>query len=214
MHHHYFEGLKSDAERHRAHRLPGLGRQVHGHGPGDALGDGAVRPGGGRDPGHRGDLAQLDAGVRHHRRLRLRRRRLAHPRRHRVSREYGIPCVVGTSVATAADQDRRHHRGRRHQGRRHDHLERAGPDATRERRWASGSSSPAGLGASGPSWRPNCARGAPTWSRSTSATGPTSTATSAPPTGRSTPRSTTVGDVDGLVNNAAGCRRPGSHRTS
>ena len=30
-----------------------------------------------------------------HRRVRLRRRWLAHPRRHRVSREYGIPCVVG-----------------------------------------------------------------------------------------------------------------------
>ena len=99
MHQHYFEGLKSDVHTTVLKGFPASAGIVHGQGPGDGLGDGAVRARGGRDPRHRGDVAELDAGVRDHRRLRVRRRRFAHPRRD-GSREYGIPCVVGTSVAT------------------------------------------------------------------------------------------------------------------
>ncbi len=70
----------------RAQRLPGVAGGREGEGQGHALGDGAVRPGGRRDPRHRGHVAQLDPRVRDHRRLRVRRRRFTHPCRDRQPR--------------------------------------------------------------------------------------------------------------------------------
>ena len=78
--------LRADEERpivDSAVGLPRIGGHRQREGPGDAVGDRAVRSRGGRDPRVRGDLAELDARVRPHRRVRLRRRRLAHARRDR-----------------------------------------------------------------------------------------------------------------------------------
>ena len=115
MHSHYFEGLKADIHTTELKGFPASAGIYTGQRAGDGVGDGTVRARGGRDPRHRGDLAELDAGVRHHRRLRVRRRRLAHPRRHRVARVRH--SVRGRHLGgDTADQDRRHDRGRRHQG--------------------------------------------------------------------------------------------------
>ena len=126
MHSHYFAGLKADPHTTHAQRVPGVGRHLHRHGPGDGVGDRAVRSGGGRDPRHRSDVAQLDASVRDHRRVRVRRRRFADTRRngqprvrHPVRRRH-----IGRNPA---HQDRRSHRGRRHARRRHDRGARRQP---------------------------------------------------------------------------------------
>ena len=92
MHSHYFAGLKADPHTTDAQRLPGVGRHLHGPGAGDGLGDGAVRSRGGRDPRHRGDVTELDAGVRDHRRLRVRRRRIADARRDGQSASTASPA--------------------------------------------------------------------------------------------------------------------------
>ena len=90
-----------------------------------------------------------------------------------VSREYGIPCVVGTSVATLRIKTGDIDRGRRHEGHRHDRRARRAADRLMT---VAGkrSSSPAAPAASAPSSRPSSGRAAPRWSRPTSSTAPTS----------------------------------------
>ena len=119
MHDHYFERNEERSQldpdvglpRVRGHRL----RSCSSHG----VGDRAVRPARGRDPRVRGDLAELDACLRHHRRVRLRRWWLAHAR---CDREPGVRHPVRRRLLgrDLADQDRRPDRGRWLEGHRDD----------------------------------------------------------------------------------------------
>ena len=120
MHHHYFEGLKADADadrcstasRPRRARTPGRARVMVSATELFDLEEGEILVCEATSPNWTPAFAIIAAcvcdggGSLTHAAI--------------VSREYGIPCVVGTSVATLADQDRRPHRGRRHQGHRHD----------------------------------------------------------------------------------------------
>ena len=64
MHDHYFERMKSDPSSTQMSGFPASAGTVTGEGPGDAVGDRAVRSRGGRDPRVRGDVAELDSRVR------------------------------------------------------------------------------------------------------------------------------------------------------
>ena len=104
--------------RDEVERIPGFGGCLHRPGAGDGVGHGTVRSRGGRDPRHRGHVAQLDPGVCHHRRLRLRRRRIVDSCR---NGQQGVrnPMRRRHVGGNAANQDRRSHRGRRIPGCRH-----------------------------------------------------------------------------------------------
>ena len=115
MHAHYFEGLKSDVHTTELKGFPasagtytGTARVMLSAMELFELEEGEILR-------HRGDLTELDAGVRDHRRLRVRRRRIADPRRDGVA---GVRHPVRRRHVSGdvAHQDRRHARSRRHQG--------------------------------------------------------------------------------------------------
>ena len=130
MHHHYFEGLKADPHTTQLKGFPASAGTYIGPSTRHVVGHRAVRSRRGRDPRDRGNVAQLDDCVRHHRGVRVRRRRLAHPRGHGQPRVRHPVC--GRHVGGhATHQHRRPHRGRWHARHRHDRGARRRASVTR-----------------------------------------------------------------------------------
>ena len=116
MHHHYFEGLKSDADATVLTGFPASAGTVSGRARVHGLGTELFQLEEGEILVVRGHLAELDAGVRAHRRVRVRRRRFAHPRRHRQPR-VRHPVRGRLLSGHLTHPDRRPDRGRRLQRR-------------------------------------------------------------------------------------------------